>query len=138
MILSLFIDLLLKAIDRLTDLDGSQFRSRGFLDWLYGSIPGLSRGSPCQIGLMFFSLGVREVAALIGVQCEAESALVGADVIAHEIGILGDVDGLKGQFSQSLLPLNVCVLVTGHSHVTDPCARTVLSVDHYIRVYKLK
>lgn len=37
---------------------------------------------------MFFALGMREVAALIGVESEAESALVGADVIAHEIGIL--------------------------------------------------
>ena len=88
LILSLFIGLLLKTIDRLTDLDSSQFGGRGFLDWLYGSIPGLSRCPPCQISLMFFALGMREVAALIGVESEAESALVGADVIAHEIGIL--------------------------------------------------
>jgi len=87
---------------------------------------------------MFFALGMREVAALIGVESEAESALVGADVIAHEIGILWDVDGLKDQFSQSLLALNVCILVTGHSHVTDSSAGTVLPVYHYIRVYKMR
>lgn len=54
---------------------------------------GLLGSSPGQVGLMLLPLGVCEIAALIVVQRQAEFALVGAQVVLHEVGVLIDVDG---------------------------------------------
>ena len=54
---------------------------------------------------MALTLSMCEVVAFVRVQSKAELALVRSLVVAHEIRILGDVDGLKCKFSQSLLAL---------------------------------
>lgn len=82
---------------------------------------------------MFFALSMSKVAALIGVQREAKSALVGSDMIPHEIWILGDVDSLKGQLPQPLLSFNVGILVAGNSNTAYPSPRSILPINHLIR-----
>lgn len=79
---------------------------RGRLGWgllcLLGSSPG-------QVGLMLLPLGVCEVAALIVVQRQAEFALVGAQMVFHEIGVLIDVDGLQRQLPEPLPAVTVAL-----------------------------
>lgn len=61
--------------------------------WLGGGLLGLLGRSPGQVGLMFLPLGVREVTPLIVVQRQAQLALIGAQVVLHEVGVLIDVNG---------------------------------------------
>lgn len=62
--------------------------------WLCGSFLGLLGGSPGQVGLMLLALGVGQVAPLVVVQGQAQLALIGSQVVFHEIWILVDVNGL--------------------------------------------
>lgn len=87
---------------------------------------------------MLFSLGVSEIAALIGVQSQTKSAFVCADVISHEVGIFGDIDGFEGQFAKSLSPFDVGVFVAGNSDVSDSGSGPVLSINHKIIRVRLK
>jgi hypothetical protein len=128
--LPLFRDLLLESVDGLADLDGPEFGRSGLLHWLDGGVPGLACGSAGEVGLVLLAVRVRQVAALVGVQRQTEAALVCADVVAHEVGVFGDVDGLQRQLPQPLPSLHVGVLVAGHAHVADPRPRTVLPVNH--------
>lgn len=61
--------------------------------WLGGGLLGLLGRSPGQVGLMFLPLGVCEVTPLIVVQRQAQLALIGAQVVLHEVGVLIDVNG---------------------------------------------
>ena len=136
LLLAFFVDLLLEAVDGLADLDGPQLGSRGLHDWLDGRISGLPCRASRQVGLMLFALRVREVAALVGVQGQAQAALVCSDVVPHEVRVLGDVDGLEGELPQPLLSFHVRVLVAGNSNAADPSAWPVLPVHHLIRESK--
>jgi hypothetical protein len=82
---------------------------------------------------MLFALSVSQVAALIGVECEAKPTLVCADMIPHEVWILGDIYGLKNKSSESLLALDIGILVAGNPHTSYPGSWPVLPIDHYIR-----
>lgn len=46
-------------------------------------------------------------------QRQAQLALIAAEVVAHEIGILGEVDGLEGQAAETLPPVNSLILGGG-------------------------
>jgi hypothetical protein len=60
-------------------------------------------------------LGVRKVVALVVVQREAQAALVLAEVVAHEVRVLRQVDGLQRQPPQPLPPVNCLCLCEGCS-----------------------
>mmetsp|Transcript_4139 Transcript_4139/g.10620 ORF Transcript_4139/g.10620 Transcript_4139/m.10620 type:complete len:203 (-) Transcript_4139:71-679(-) len=68
---------------------------------------GLPRRPLGQVLLVPLALGVREVVPLVPVQGQAQSALVRAEVVAHEVGVLGEVDRLQGELAQSLPPVHV-------------------------------
>lgn len=44
---------------------------------------------------MFFALGMCQIAAFVGMESQAESTLIGADMIPHEVRVFGDVNCLK-------------------------------------------
>jgi hypothetical protein len=53
-----------------------------------------SRGSSSEVGLMFASLRVSEVGAIVLVDGQTESALEAADVVFEKVRVLVEVDGL--------------------------------------------
>jgi len=65
LILTIFVDLLFESIKRLPNLYSPKFWSSLFLNWLNYIIFGLSCCSSREICLMFFSLGVSQIASLI-------------------------------------------------------------------------
>ncbi len=92
--MALLIDLLFKAVNGFSDFDGSQLGRSLLCGGLDHCISCLSSCSACKIGLMLFALRVSQVAALVGVESKTQSALIGADVVPHEIRIFGDIYGL--------------------------------------------
>lgn len=70
---------------------------------------GLLGSSPGQVSLMFLPLGVGQVAPLVVMQSQAEFALIGSQVVLHEIRVLIDVDGLQGQLPQALSSVPVAL-----------------------------
>ena len=83
---------------------------RGGLSGRFGLFLGRT---PRQIRLMLLALRVRQIAALIVVQRETQLALVGAQMIAHKVGILEYVDGLEGELAQTLASVLVCLACRG-------------------------
>lgn len=75
---------------------------------------GLLGSSPGQVGLVLFPLGVREVAPLVVVQCQAQLAFVRAQVVLHEVRILVDVNGLQSQLPETLPAVPVALRRGGH------------------------
>jgi hypothetical protein len=67
---------------------------------------GFLGGPPPEVRLMSFVLGVCKVVPLIAVKRQTESAFVSSHVVAHKVGNIGDVDGLKGQLAHPLPPVN--------------------------------
>ena len=59
---------------------------------------------------MLLGLRVRHVRALVRVQREAELALVGAQVILHEVRVLGEIHRLERELPQPLPPLDLLIL----------------------------
>lgn len=76
---------------------------------LGGGLFGLLGGSPGQVGLMLLPLGVRQVTPLVVVQGQAQLALVGAQVVLHEVRVLVDVNGLQGQLPEALPAVSVAL-----------------------------
>ena len=62
--------------------------------------------SPRQVRLVPLSLRVREVISLCIVQRKTQLALVGADVVPHEVRVLGQVNGLEREFPEPLPPVD--------------------------------
>lgn len=62
---------------------------------------------------MALSLRVGQVIALVLVQCQAKLALVASEVVAHEVGVFGEVDGLEGESSETLFAVDGFVLGRG-------------------------
>mmetsp|Transcript_14537 Transcript_14537/g.46391 ORF Transcript_14537/g.46391 Transcript_14537/m.46391 type:complete len:234 (-) Transcript_14537:137-838(-) len=114
-----------------TDLDGRPHWNGGDPrrhPELRGPLACLARGSSRQVLLVPLRLCVRQVAGLGGVQSEAQLALKGAEMVAHEVRILGEVDRLHGQLSEALLPL-LCFLCTRPlAHTARLRAPAVLTV----------
>ena len=75
-------------------------------------------------------LCVSQIGGLIVVQCQAELALVGAEVVAHEVGVLLEVDGLGRQGGQPLPPVPVGLRVGGGSSRAGLGPHAVLEVHH--------
>lgn len=95
---------------------------------LGGGLLGLLGCSPGQVGLMLLPLGVRKVAPLIVVQCQAQLALVGAQVVLHEVRVLVDVDGFQGQLPQALPAIPVALRGGGHTPAPGLAAGAMLEV----------
>ena len=56
---------------------------------------------------MLAALGVGEVGAIILVDCEAEPAFEGADVILEEIWVFVEVDRFEGELAETFAPVGV-------------------------------
>lgn len=67
-------------------------------------------------------LRVRQVVALVVVQREAQAALILAEVVAHEVRVLRQVDGLQRQPPQPLPPVDRLWVCGAQGH---PAATTV-------------
>ena len=91
----------------------------------FGLLPGLRHphrvdpavclgGLLCQpslhVGLVLLALGVGEVAPFVGVEGQAEAALIGPEMVLHYVRIFGDVEGLEGDLPESLTSFDVGVL----------------------------
>lgn len=74
-----------------------------------GGFPG---PPPPQIALMLFALRVHQVGALVDVQGQAQAALVAAEMVFQEVRVAGEVDGLEGQFAQTLAAVGVALART--------------------------
>jgi hypothetical protein len=61
-------------------------------------------------------LRMRQVIALVVVQREAQAALILPQVVAHEVGVLGQVDRLQGKPPQALPPINRLIVPAGTAH----------------------
>lgn len=66
-----------------------------------------SGGTTSEIGLMFATLGMRKVGAIVLVNCETESTLEAADVVLEDIGVLVEVDGFEREFAKTLTAVGV-------------------------------
>ena len=64
-------------------------------------------------------LSMRQVVALVVVQRQAQAALVLPQVVAHEIRILRQIDGLQGQPPQPLSPVDGLEVQSGRMSVED-------------------
>jgi len=80
---------------------------------LRGRVLGLACGALGEVGLMPLPLRVRQVVPLVVVQRQAELALVAAEVVAHEVGVLGEVDGLESEAAEALPPVDGLILGGG-------------------------
>lgn len=95
---------------------------------LGGGLLGLLGCSPGQVGLMLFPLGVREVTPLVVVQRQAQLALVGAQMVLHEVGVLVDVDGFQGQLPEALPTVPVALRGGGHTPTPGLASGAMLEV----------
>jgi hypothetical protein len=81
-----------------------------------------------QVGLVLLALRVREVAALVDVQRQAQAALERAQVCAQDIRILGEVDRLERELAQPLATVNSRLAAASNAATALVCASTVLSL----------
>lgn len=79
-----------------------------------------------QVGLMPLPLRVRQVVPLVVVQRQAKLTLVTAEVVAHEVGVLGEIDGLEGEAAEALAAVDGFVL--GGGGAPAPGLRTSLPI----------
>lgn len=77
---------------------------------------------------MFAALGVGEVGAVVLVDCEAETALEGADVVFEEVRVFVEVDGFEGEFSQAFAAVCGCCFFGGDATAAELGAGAVLIV----------
>lgn len=70
---------------------------------------GLESGAFGEILLMLLALRVRQIAAFVVVQRQAELALVRAEVIAHKVGILGEIDCFQCEQTEALASIAIGV-----------------------------
>lgn len=88
----------------------------------------LARRAPREVGLVLLALGVREVRAVVLVDCQAEAALEGAEVVAEDVGVLFEVDGLERELAEALAPVGVGGAVRGDAATAELGAGAVLVV----------
>lgn len=110
-------------LDCLSNRDFALVRLR-----LSGCILGLASSSFSQISLMALALSVGQVVSLIVVQSQTKLAFIAAKMIAHEIGIFRQIDGLEGQSPETLSTVDGFVLSGGGA--TAPRLRTPFSIHH--------
>jgi hypothetical protein len=56
---------------------------------------------------MLSPLGVREVGAIVLMDCEAESTFEGSDVVFEEVRVFVEVDGLECELAEPLSSVSV-------------------------------
>lgn len=73
-------------------------------------------------------LGPAGASHLVVVECQAQLALVGAQVVLHEVGVLVDVNGFQGQLPEALPAVPVALGGGGHASTPGLAPRAVLEV----------
>lgn len=102
------------SIPRSANLNGLAGRELALVGLgLRGRVLGLAGGALGEVGLVPLPLRVRQVVPLVVVQRQAQLALVAAEVVAHEVGVLGKVNGLEGEAAEALPPVDGLVLGGG-------------------------
>jgi hypothetical protein len=71
---------------------------------------------------------MREIRAVILVDCEAQTALEGADVVLEEVRVFVEVDGLEGEFTQALATVGVGCGLGGDAAAAELGAGAVLVI----------
>lgn len=114
MLLHVRIILLSHLIPRSSNLNGLAGRELSLVGLgLRGRVLGLAGGTLGEVGLVPLPLRVSQVVPLVVVQRQAQLALVAAEVVAHEVGVLGEVDGLEGEAAEALPPVDGLILGGG-------------------------
>lgn len=54
------------------------------------------RCSPCKVGLVLATLGMRKIGSIILVHCEAETAFEGTNMVFEEVRVFVKVDRFEG------------------------------------------
>ena len=75
---------------------------------------------------MFAALGVREVGAVVLVDGEAEAAFEGAEVVAEDVGVFVEVDGLERELAEAFAAVGVGGGVGGDAAAAEFGAGAVL------------
>lgn len=83
---------------------------------LRGRFLGLAGGALGEVGLVPLPLRVRQVVPLVVVERQAKLALVTAEMVSHEVRVLGEVDGLHGEAAEALPPVDGLIQI-GRAHV---------------------
>ena len=73
---------------------------------------------------------MRQIGSLVVVEGEAKLALIRAEMVPHEVGVLLEVDGLGGEGRQTLAPVAVRLRVGGRPARASLGPHAVLEVHH--------
>lgn len=96
-LLRIWIILLCDSVSRPANLNGLSKRDLPLMRLrLRRGVLGLPRRPLGEISLVSLPLSVRQVVPLVVVQRQAKLALITPEVVSHEVGVLGEVDGLEG------------------------------------------
>ena len=96
---------------------------RGFILLAFSLFHGISAS---QVSLVFPSLGMREVGAVILVDSQAEAALEASDVVFEDVRIFLEIDGFKRKLAETFAPVCISRRCRGNASTAEPGARTVL------------
>ena len=77
---------------------------------------------------MLAALCVGEVGAIVLVDCQAETAFEGADVVLEEVWIFVEVDGFEGEFAQALATVGVGGFFRGNTAAAELGSGAILVV----------
>lgn len=86
----------------------------------------LPRRSPCKIRLMFPALCMSEIGAIVLMDCEAETAFEGSDMIFEEIRVLVEIDCFKCELSKTFASIGICGRMRRYTTSTEFATCTVL------------
>lgn len=78
----------------------------------------LSGRASCEVGLMLSSLCVREVGAIVLMNCETKAAFEGANMVLEEVGVFVEVDGFEGKFAKTFSSVRVGCALRGDTAAT--------------------
>lgn len=71
---------------------------------------------------MLLALGVRKVAAFVGVQGETEATFQPTEVVFEQVRVFGEIDGLKGELAESISSIDVTLGTAGYARAFVACS----------------
>jgi hypothetical protein len=75
---------------------------------------------------MLAALSVREIGAIVLVDCQTQATFEAADVVLEDVGIFVQVDGFEGEFAESFATVGVCCAGGGYTTTSELGACAVL------------